>query len=359
MWFSEKVFFFLHAVGQKGREEFSMRTGSSSILVLKAHEVSTILKNKEREIVQIVKTAYQEHAAGASSLPHSTFLRFPDSEMNRIIALPAYLGGEFDISGVKWISSFPGNRDFGMDRASAAIIINSNQTGRPKAIFEGGTISAKRTAASAALAATRLHPNRQEDTIGIIGCGLINFEVVRFLRVTFPQTCALIVFDSLPDQAIHFREKCEKSFGSLKVKIVNDSQQVLRNSSLISVATTAVKPHISDVSHCAWGSTILHVSLRDFSPEVILACDNVVDDSDHVCRANTSIHLAEQVAANRNFIRCALADILNEKEIARKANSGLTIFSPFGLGILDLAVSKYVYDEACEHGVGITIESFF
>jgi ornithine cyclodeaminase len=336
-----------------------MRIDSPSILILKAHEVSAILENKEREIVQIVKTAYQEHAAGASSLPHSTFLRFPNSEMNRIIALPAYLGGEFDISGVKWISSFPGNRDLGMDRASAVIIINSNQTGRPKAILEGATISAKRTAASAALAAERLHPNRQVNTIGFIGCGLINFEIVKFLRSTFPQIGELIIFDNLPNQAIQFGEKCEKSFDPLKVKIVNDPKQVLRNSSLISVATTAVTPHISDVSHCTHGSTILHVSLRDFSPEVILASDNVVDDPDHVCRANTSIHLAEKVAANRNFIRCTLADVLNEKEIARKVDSRLTIFSPFGLGILDLAVSKYVYDEACKHGMGMTIESFF
>ena len=336
-----------------------MRIDFSSILILKAREVSTILENKEREIVQLVKTAYQEHAAGASSLPHSTFLRFPSSEVNRIIALPAYLGGEFDISGVKWISSFPGNRDLGMDRASAVIIINSNRTGRPKAIFEGATISAKRTAASAALAAERLHPNRQVNTIGIIGCGLINFEIVRFLRSTFPQVGELIIFDNFPNQAVQFSEKCEKSFVPLKVKIVNDPKQVLRNSSLISVATTAVTPHISDVSHCTQGSTILHISLRDFSPEVILASDNVVDDPDHVCRANTSIHLAEQIAANRNFIRCTLADILNEKEIARKVNSRLTIFSPFGLGILDLAVSKYVYDEACKLGMGITIDSFF
>jgi 2,3-diaminopropionate biosynthesis protein SbnB len=336
-----------------------MQTESSSILIIKAHEVSTLLKDKEEEIVRIVKAAYQEHAAGASSLPHSIFLRFPNDEVNRIIALPAYLGGGFDVSGIKWISSFPGNHELGMDRAAAVIITNSTRTGRPKAIIEGATISAKRTAASAALAARYLHKGEQTSVVGIIGCGLINLEIVRFLSSAFPRISDLIVFDSRLDQAQRFRDRCQKSFGAIKVKIVNDVQQVLRNSSLISIATTAVKPHIADVSYFTQGSTILHVSLRDLSPEVILGGDNVVDDIDHVCRANTSIHLAEQVVANRNFIRCALADIINDKRPARKSDLELTIFSPFGLGILDLAIGKYVYDEACKHKLGTVIESFF
>ena len=141
--------------------------------------------------------------------------------------------------------------------------------------------------------------------------------------------------------------------------MAGDYRQVLRNSSLISVATTAVRPHISDVSPCLPRTTILHVSLRDFSPEVILASDNVVDDIDHVCQANTSVHLAEQAAASRNFIRCTLANIISNKEPARNSDFELTIFSPFGLGVLDLAVGKYVYDEACRHHLGLTMESFF
>jgi 2,3-diaminopropionate biosynthesis protein SbnB len=331
----------------------------SSILILNAHDVSTILTGKEDEIVRIVKAAYLEHAVGSSFLPHSTFLRFPNDEVNRIIALPAYLGGDFDISGIKWISSFPGNRALGMDRASALIIVNSARTGRPQAILEGAIISAKRTAASAALAAAYLHHDKQTRAVGIIGCGLINFEIVRFLRTAFPQICNLIIFDNQPDQAQRFSERCRNSSDHIEVKIAGDYRQVLRNSSLISVATTAVKPHISDVSPCLPGTTILHVSLRDFSPEVILASDNVVDDIDHVCRANTSVHLAEQAVASRNFIRCTLANIINDKGPSRNSDAGLTIFSPFGLGILDLAVSKYVYDEACKHQLGLTIGSFF
>src|SRR5262249_7724217 len=148
------------------------------------------------EIMQAVRMAYEAHSAGKSSLPHSNFLLFPENPRNRIIALPAFLGHEeIGGAGVKWIASFPGNLDLGLDRASAVMILNSAQTGRPKAIIEGSIISAKRTAASAALAAQHLQAGKKTDRAGIIGCGLINFEIVKFLASIFPEIQSLVLFD--------------------------------------------------------------------------------------------------------------------------------------------------------------------
>jgi ornithine cyclodeaminase len=314
------------------------------------------LNGQEQELIEIVRRAYQAHASGASSLPHSTFLRFPQDESNRIIALPAYLGQEFGVAGVKWVSSFPGNLNQGIDRASAVVILNSTQTGRPQAILEGSIISAKRTAASAALAARVFHNGGQRTNLGVVGTGLINFEIVKSLVAGGPRLQTIVAFDIDHERARQFKRKCLEHFRQIDVCIESDIDNVLKRCSLISFATTASRPYVADLSACPENTTILHVSLRDLAPEVILKSDNVADDIDHVCRANTSLHLAEQLAGHRDFIRCNLADVLGGVEPVR--NGKPVVFSPFGLGVLDLAVGKHAYDFALERGLGTSIGQF-
>ena len=97
--------------------------------VIPGAQVARALCGREKEIVELVEETYRVHGAGATVNPPSYFLRFPDRPSSRIIALPASLGGTDDrsgVDGIKWISSFPGNIEHGVPRASAVLILNEN-----------------------------------------------------------------------------------------------------------------------------------------------------------------------------------------------------------------------------------------
>ena len=98
------------------------------------------------------------------------------------------------------------------------------------------------------------------------------------------------------------------------------------------------------------------MSLRDICPNVILASQNIVDDIDHCLKARTSVHLSEMETGNRDFIAGTLVDVLENKvELDHKPR----IFSPFGLGILDLAVGDLVLEAAVSSGEAIAFPNFF
>jgi 2,3-diaminopropionate biosynthesis protein SbnB len=336
------------------------------ILIVCGGEVEEILAGRELEVIEAVGQAYLAHSRGQSSLPHSTFLRFPGNDLDRIIALPAYLGDGFGIAGMKWVASFPGNVKQGRARASAVLILNSATTGLPEALLESSLISARRTAASAALAARELRRGKPTPAAGLIGTGVINFETARFLLHTVPDLARFDLFDLDRERAESFAGRIREMArgvlggkdGEVEVRVADDVGAIFRACPLIAFATTAVRPHVADLSACPPGATILHTSLRDLTADAILASDNVVDDPDHVSRAQTSIHLAEQQVGHRGFIRCTLADLLAGTAPAKADADAVSVFSPFGLGVLDLAVGQLVRARALETGRGTLIESF-
>jgi len=122
-------------------------------------------------------------------------------------------------------------------------------------------------------------------------------------------------------------------------------------------ATVAATPHVSDLSWFDHNPVVLHVSLRDLAPQILLASTNVVDDVDHCLKANTSPHLAEQLTGNRDFLHGTLDDVMAGR-VTIPADRAV-IFSPFGLGVLDLAVGKYVYDTVVASGDLQVIDDFF
>jgi len=147
--------------------------------VISGLHIKKILDKNVARSIQTVADTYLAHHDGKTVNPDSYFLRFPNNERNRIIALPASIDAETNVSGIKWIASFPDNIHSGLQRASAVLVLNDQTTGYPFALLEGSLISAVRTAASAVLAARWFnHQRKQVSSIGLIGAGVISRNIL-------------------------------------------------------------------------------------------------------------------------------------------------------------------------------------
>ena len=314
-----------------------------------------IESNRDR-VFKAVETAYRLHASGNAINPDSYFLRYPDRPNSRIIALPAHIGGPIQKSGIKWISSFPDNTVDNLARASAVLILNDGATGYPVACIEAALISSTRTAASAALAAERISPKPFEGTIGVIGTGVIARATIEWLLFRNWRFSKVNLFDLDRKGSEQFSNWLRDRY-DLDVDIHDDLEGAISDSSLILFTTTVLQPYLRDEKLFAHNPTVLHLSLRDICPNVILASQNIVDDVDHCLKAGTSLHLAEMETGNRDFVAGTLVDVLDNR-FALDFNRP-RIFSPFGLGVLDLAVGDLVLEAAVSSGDSVAFSDFF
>src|SRR3989454_4879660 len=217
--------------------------------IIKGKTVFDLVQAHRAECIQVIQDAYLAHAEGKSVNPDSYFLRFPDKPDCRIIALPAYLGKNFDVAGLKWIASYPDNIQRGFPRASAVLVLNSCETGYPFAILESSIISAARTAASAALAAQWLNgQSRRAHSLGIVGTGFIARYVYDFLVDTGWAIDEVRLYDKSPLESEKFRSTACRPERHRSVTVVPDVAQLLRACDLIVFTTVASSPHIVDAA---------------------------------------------------------------------------------------------------------------
>ncbi|GAB3804864.1 2,3-diaminopropionate biosynthesis protein SbnB [Micromonospora zhanjiangensis] len=318
-------------------------------------DIRAVVERSRPQLVDRVRETYLAHHRGETVNPNSYFLRFPEKPNARIIALPAFLRGDPGVAGIKWIASFPDNITRNVPRASAVLVLNDFATGYPFACLEAAQISAARTAASAVLAAERIHGSRTADRVAVIGAGIIARTVLEFLASLRWSIGRVAVHDAVPGYARRYAEHA----GSLgyPASVADTPTDAVTGADIVLLATTATEPYLLDVGILAAGQTVLNISLRDLGPDVVAAAYNVVDDVDHCLTAGTSVHLAEQKFGHRDFIDATLAQLLLDEETPGRDKP--RVFSPFGLGVLDLAVGLEVLAAGRRAGRVTAVPEFF
>ncbi|GAB3625772.1 hypothetical protein GCM10027419_06180 [Pandoraea terrae] len=210
------------------------------------------------------------------------------------------------------------------------------------ACMEASIISASRTAASAVSALRLLAVERagKPHVVAFIGAGLIARYVAQYLPLAGVCIERIVMHDVEPRYAEALAERVHREQGFATATEASIGRAI-GCADVVVFCTTAATPHVFDATLLAHAPIVLHLSLRDLSSDLILSCHNIVDDADHCLKASTSLQLTHQQTGRRDFITTSLPEMLCGGEVP--ARDKAVVFSPFGMGVLDIAVAQMVY----------------
>ncbi|MFS0723490.1 2,3-diaminopropionate biosynthesis protein SbnB [Paenibacillus sp. 1P07SE] len=284
--------------------------------------------------------------------PIKPYLRYGDPK-NRIIAMPAYVGGEVDTAGIKWVASFPGNLEQGLQRAHSLTVLNEAATGRPLAVLNAARISGIRTAAVSASVLRRYMARSgmpEKWQVGIVGYGPIGRLHLRMIAELLGERLGqAVLYDIRGIEHEHLPEPLRE-----RTMIAGSWQEAYADADLFVTCTVSSEGYI-DLPPKP-GSLLLNVSLRDFKPDILEHTRSIlVDDWEEVCREGTDIermHLERGLKAEDTIPISELAD---PQTMASLPPEEAVMFNPMGMAVFDIAMAAHYYRLAEERGVGLTL----
>jgi N-[(2S)-2-amino-2-carboxyethyl]-L-glutamate dehydrogenase len=306
--------------------------------------------------IEVVREALRLHAEGDTKLPRKPMIRWGDDldaeeRTGRIMAMPAYVGGDMDVAGLKWIPSVPDNPSRGLPRGIGLIVLTARETGLPLAIMDGTVVSAMRTGAVTGVACSLLAVPGAA-TAALLGAGVQARTQLMALRASLPSLREVRVWDVAADRAEEFCVR-ESGGGDAVLVPVRDPEQACHGAAVIVPVTIAPEPYVVP-EWLAPGSLFVSISSLDPTVDVIreadvLVCDVWEEESGHAARPFARA-LAEDAVRREEVVE--LGDLVAGKAVGRTSPEQRVFVSPIGLGIEDVAAAYRVYVAAKERGLG-------
>jgi ornithine cyclodeaminase len=307
--------------------------------------------------MQDVEQIFHLLADGDYVLPGKIVLNWREPPQGReediINVMPSYLGGCFDVAGLKTVSSFLDNpQTRQLPRASAIIVLYDTEVGLPLCIMDGTLISAMRTGAVTGVAARYL---ARKDTrhAGLVGAGVQNRTQLMALQAACPGLEQVEVYDIHRDRAEAFAQEMSSRLG-LNVSVAASAEEAIRGAGLVVTATTTTRPIVRD-GWLAPGSLYAHISGYECDYEVIRHADKVlVDDWEQVKHrmASTLAYMWRDGFFADEALYAELSQVVAGDKPGREHDGEVIIFSPIGLGLCDIAVAQRIYQTAQRTGLG-------
>ncbi len=325
-----------------------------------------------------------EHGLQMNFPQKSDIEGFPldDGPDRRFMAMPAYLGGRFHIAGQKFYGSNSHNSALGLPRSILMVTLSDVDTGAPKAIMSANLLSAMRTGAMPAMAATYL-ANKDSEVLSLLGPGVINKCALMCFMEVLPniKKIKLRGSSSKSKTALAMKEFIEEHYPQVKEIVICDSlEEACRDADVVSEAMSVSKENMEEF-HLEWfkkGATVfslgsfLYRKYEDFK-KTIMVVDNYgmyqkylsnfiargpVDafgnKREWVIMGIHFVHLVETKQIPREQV-INLSDIVNGKAGGRKDPDEIVMCSIGGMALEDLSWGYDCYRSALEKGLGTSL----
>lgn len=284
--------------------------------------------------------------------PVKPYLRYRNL-VNRIIAMPAFAGGNINSAGIKWIASFPGNIEKGIRRANSVTILNEGDTGIPYCIFNTPVVSGLRTAAVTGLVMRKWLEKQKQDrtyTVGMTGFGPIGkLHMDMAFTLLGDKLREFRIYDLRPVDINTIPEQYRS-----RVKISGSWEEAFDGADIFMTCTVSKAPYIDRAP--VKGSLQLNVSLRDYKDSWMSFADVIlVDDWEEVNREKTDIemmHLNQGLKKEGVF---EIASLLEADFFSRFGPEAVYMFNPMGMAVFDIATAHFLYKMAKERKAGVEL----
>ena len=334
------------------------------------------------EMFKLLKTG-DYRMGGANGNSHGVMMTFPDEPLfenmpkngpdRRFMAMPAYLGGSFDMVGMKWYGSNAENRKKGLPRSILMLTLNDKDTGAPLAYMSANILSAYRTGAVPGVG-VKYFAKEDAKVVGIVGPGVMSKTALAASIAVRPGIETVKIKGRSNESVEGFVEYIKTEHPSVKnIEIVEDIETAVRGAAIVIIATSTqtgdpdIYPYVKE----EWiepGTLICCPASARFDEDfVINRAHNVADNIElYEAWAEEMPYPAYNIipipAVNcMDLINVGkmkkddiddLGDIIIGKKPACKKEGEIVILSVGGMPIEDVAWGTIVYRNALEKGIG-------
>jgi ornithine cyclodeaminase len=269
-----------------------------------------------------------------------------DAGKATILLMPAWQPGR--TLGVKIVNVFPQNLDRGMPSVFGIYVLFDGGSGQPVAVLEGSELTARRTAATSALASKYLsRPDARHHLV--IGTGRLSLNLIEAHRRVRPLE-TVTVWGRSPEKAAAVVDRA-KALG-IDARVARDLPAAVARADIVTCATLSATPLIKS----EWLTKGAHVDLvGGFRPTMREAGNDVIRIADLIAvdtRANALVEAGDIVRPIAEGVITA-ADVVAElSDFARGQHPGrtraeqITLFKSVGASIEDLAAALLIFDTA-------------